>query len=250
MEMIVSSARSVGRISNVKIAHASCDGKIDYYVVNATSEKLKYNNIKEYDEKDKYGRTDWWYLTWECMLRDDNGNYVHKYYEISYEEIKGIEKFSNLTSEETKYALSIGYDIFLRMVAILNNFYNIDSEIDPDMNDTAIFLTKMFTNYNPKSDSSYDYEDLINNYKEINKTLKKLDSSNSNEGNKKFVVYNLNKKYNHDPDFHFEIRIDEKYVTMGYIKNNEWYFSTKYNYKECSEAQHITNLKPVFDNEP
>ncbi len=247
MEIIVTSTKSVGKISNFKLAHAPYQGPIDYCITNVTSDRLRLKDINEFVKKDKYGRKDLWYFTWERMELNDTGNTIHKFYEVSYNEITEDAAFSQLTEEEKKHVVSATYEIYLRMVAILNTFCNYDPDIFPDRDDTAAFITKMLTNHDSKKDSSYDYEDLVNNYIQLGKTLEKIESSDSNESNKKFVVYNLDRDYNHRPDFHFEIHIDEKFVTMGYLKDDDWYFSTKYHYKECSEAQHITNLRPVFD---
>lgn len=100
MEIIVTSTKSVGKISNFKLAHAPYQGPIDYCITNVTSDRLRLKDINEFVKKDKYGRKDLWYFTWERMELNDTGNTIHKFYEVSYNEITEDAAFSQLTEEE------------------------------------------------------------------------------------------------------------------------------------------------------
>ena len=102
MEIIVTSTKSVGKISNFKLAHAPYQGPIDYCITNVTSDRLRLKDINEFVKKDKYGRKDLWYFTWERMELNDTGNTIHKFYEVSYNEITEDAAFSQLTEEEKK----------------------------------------------------------------------------------------------------------------------------------------------------
>lgn len=244
MNIIIKTIGNVGKIGNLKLLHATPDGGTKYYICNTSDEIFTIRDINPAKDKDVYGHGDLWYLTWEKMFESAKG-IEHKYYEIYYD-IPTIKKTIDATKQTGNSPM--GWEMLLRLVA----FYNISHTEDTTWNslDTEYILDAMkgCVEFDPRKYLPFEnYSDFETYQNKMIKTLKVVETCESNQKEpKEFIVYNLDRALTNKEEYQFVIQISEKFVTMGYINGNEWYYCSKYPYRECAQAQHISSLEPVF----